>query len=134
MIPIVVAGQHRGVPLVEQIINYLREAEVFLAQGQIIGEICRRIGVSGQSYYRWRREYGGLKVDQALLYSELFGIAVNQHRKAGEQAGEWQRVNLIDADAPVIVRPPFRPSLWRRRCAYFHKLCTGPLEANPNVR
>jgi len=50
---------------VEQIINHLREAEVFLSQGQTVGEICRRIGVSEQSYYRWRREYGGLKLDQA---------------------------------------------------------------------
>lgn len=50
---------------VEQIINHLREAEVLLAQGKTVGEICRRIGVSEQSYYRWRREYGGLKVDQA---------------------------------------------------------------------
>lgn len=49
---------------VEQIINHLREAEVLLAQGQRVGEICRGIGVSEQSYYRWRREYGGLKVDQ----------------------------------------------------------------------
>ena len=50
---------------VEQIINHLREAEVLLSQGQTVGEICRRIGVSEQSYYRWRREYGGLKLDQA---------------------------------------------------------------------
>ena len=56
---------------VEQIINHLREAEVFLAQGQTVGEICRRIGVSEQSYYRWRREYGGLKVDQARRIKEL---------------------------------------------------------------
>jgi putative transposase len=56
---------------VEQIINHLREAEVLLAQGKTVGEICRRIGVSEQSYYRWRREYGGLKVDQANRLKEL---------------------------------------------------------------
>lgn len=56
---------------VEQIINYLREAEVLLSQGKTVGEICRRIGVSEQSYYRWRREYGGLKVDQARRLKEL---------------------------------------------------------------
>ena len=56
---------------VEQIINHLREAEVLLAQAQTVGEICRRIGVSEQSYYRWRREYGGLKVDQARRLKEL---------------------------------------------------------------
>ena len=56
---------------VEQIINHLLEAEVLLAQGKTVGEICRRIGVSEQSYYRWRREYGGLKVDQARRLKEL---------------------------------------------------------------
>ena len=56
---------------VEQIINHLREAEVLLAQGQTVGEICRRIGVSEQSYYRWRREYGGLKIDQIRRLKEL---------------------------------------------------------------
>ncbi len=56
---------------VEQIINHLREAEVLLSQGQTVGEICRRIGVLEQSYYRWRREYGGLKVDQARRLKEL---------------------------------------------------------------
>ena len=56
---------------VEQIINHLREAEVLLAQGQTVGEIYRRIGVSEQSYYRWRPEYGGLKVDQARRLKEL---------------------------------------------------------------
>ncbi len=56
---------------VEQIINQLREAEVLLAQGQTVSEICRGIGVSEQSYYRWRREYGGLKVDQARRLKDL---------------------------------------------------------------
>lgn len=46
---------------VEQIINHLREADVWLAQGRMVGEVCRHIGVSEQSYYRWRREYGGTK-------------------------------------------------------------------------
>ena len=55
----------------EQIINHLREAEVLLAQGKTVGEICRQIGVSEQSYYRWRREYGGLKVDQARRLKDL---------------------------------------------------------------
>jgi len=50
---------------VEQIINHLREADVWLAQGRTVGEVCRHIGISEQSYYRWRREYGGLKTDQA---------------------------------------------------------------------
>jgi|TARA_B100000315_G_scaffold219545_1_gene221548 transposase-like protein len=56
---------------IEQIINHLREADVFLAQGETVGVVCRRIGVSEQSYYRWRREYGGLKVDQARRLKDL---------------------------------------------------------------
>ena len=57
--------------LTEQIIGHLREAEVRLAQGQTVGEICRQIGISEQSYYRWRREYGGLKLDQARRLKDL---------------------------------------------------------------
>jgi transposase-like protein len=56
---------------VEQIINHLREAEVRLARGETAGEVCRSIGISEQSYYRWRREYGGLKVDQARRLKDL---------------------------------------------------------------
>ena len=55
----------------EQIIGMLREAEVALAQGEKTGTICRRLGISEQSYYRWRREYGGMKVDQAQRLKEL---------------------------------------------------------------
>jgi putative transposase len=55
----------------EQIIGYLREAEVRLSQGETVGTICRALGISEQSYYRWRREYGGLRVDQAKRLKEL---------------------------------------------------------------
>ena len=49
----------------EQIITKLREAEVLLAQGLTAGEVCKKLGVTEQTYYRWRKEYGGLKTDQA---------------------------------------------------------------------
>ena len=49
----------------------LREAEVALSQGQTVGQVCRVLGVSEQSYYRWRREYGGLKIDQAKRLKDL---------------------------------------------------------------
>jgi len=49
----------------EQIVVMLREAEVQLAKGLDIAQVCRNLGISEQSYYRWRREYGGLKLDQA---------------------------------------------------------------------
>ncbi len=49
----------------EQIIPKLREAEVLLAQGVTIGRICKKLGIAEQTYYRWRKEYGSLRVDQA---------------------------------------------------------------------
>ena len=55
----------------EQIIGLLREAEVAISQGETTGVVCRRLGISEQSYYRWRKEYGGLKVDQAKRLKEL---------------------------------------------------------------
>jgi len=55
----------------EQIIGMLREAEVRLSHGEKFGEICRGFGVSEQSYYRWRREYGGMEVSQAHRLKEL---------------------------------------------------------------
>lgn len=55
----------------EQIISMLREAEVDLSQGKTVGQVCRALGVSEQSYYRWCRDYGGLRVDQAKRLKEL---------------------------------------------------------------
>ncbi len=55
----------------EQIIGFLRAAEVSLAQGQTIGQVCKSLGVSEQSYYRWRKEYGGLGIDQARRFKDL---------------------------------------------------------------
>ena len=55
----------------EQIIGMLREAEVRLSQGEKVGEISRSLGISEQSYYRWRKEYGGLKVSQARRLKDL---------------------------------------------------------------
>lgn len=55
----------------EQIIGMLREAEARLSQGDKVGAICRSLGISEQSYYRWRREYGGLKVSQARRLKDL---------------------------------------------------------------
>ena len=49
----------------EQIINKLREAEILLSQGATIAVVSKKIGVSDHTYYRWRREYGGMRVDQA---------------------------------------------------------------------
>ncbi len=55
----------------EQIINKLREAEILLSQGNTIGVISKKIGVTEHTYYRWRKEYGGMRVDQARRLKEL---------------------------------------------------------------
>ena len=55
----------------EQIIGKLREAEVALAQGQMVMQVCRTLGIAEQTFYRWRREYGGLKVEQAKRLKAL---------------------------------------------------------------
>jgi putative transposase len=55
----------------EEIIHKLREAEVLVAQGRTVADLCRQLGVSEQTYFRWRKEYGGLKVDQAKRLKDL---------------------------------------------------------------
>ena len=62
-------GRKRYKP--EQIIGMLREAEVELSRGQKVGQVCRTLGIAEQTYYRWRREYGGLKVSQAKRMNAL---------------------------------------------------------------
>ena len=55
----------------EQIITALREAEVGLANGETVAMVSRELGISEQTYYRWRQEFGGMKVDQARRFKEL---------------------------------------------------------------
>ena len=55
----------------EQIVNKLREVDVLLSQGRSVVQACKQIAVTEQTYYRWRREYGGMKVDQARRLKEL---------------------------------------------------------------
>jgi putative transposase len=56
---------------VEQIIRMLREAEVHLSQGKSVKLVSREFGITEQTYYRWRKEYGGMKVSQARRLKEL---------------------------------------------------------------
>ncbi len=55
----------------EEIIHKLRGADVLLDQGKTVNRVCKQIGVSDQTYYRWRKSYGGMKVDQARRLKEL---------------------------------------------------------------
>ena len=56
---------------VETIINKLREAEVLISQGMTVEEASRKIGVTQQTYYRWRKKYGGLRLDQARRFKDI---------------------------------------------------------------
>ncbi len=58
-------------PSAEQVVLMLRQIDVLTAQGKSIAVACKEVDVSEQSYYRWRKEYGGLKVDQAKKMKDL---------------------------------------------------------------
>ena len=70
----------------EQIIGKLRAAEVELAQGATVGQVCKKIGVTKQTYYRGRSEYGGLRVDQAKRLKQLEKENMRLKKLVAEQA------------------------------------------------
>jgi transposase-like protein len=55
----------------EEIIGLLRRAEIELSKGKTVSQACKSLGVTEQTYYRWRKEYGGLRTDQAKRLKEL---------------------------------------------------------------
>ena len=76
----------------EQIIGKLREAEVLLSQGSTVGEVSRKLRVTEQTYYRWRREYGGMRLDQARRLKEL---EKEKHGSAPRRNAVWGMINYI---------------------------------------
>jgi putative transposase len=89
------AKKQRHTP--EQIISKLREAEVKLAKGTAIAQVCKDLGVTETTYYRWRKEYGGLKVDQAKRLKELEKENTRLKRLLGE--AELDKAILKEAAA-----------------------------------
>ena len=79
----------------EEIIAFLREAEVRIARGETAGKICRDAGISEQTYYKWRREYGGLKIDQAKRLKELERENARLKRIVADQLLENQALKEI---------------------------------------
>jgi len=71
---------------VEQIITKLREVEVLFSQGRTIGEAVRQIGVSEQTYYRWRRQYGGMNSSEARRMKEIEKENARLKKLVAEQA------------------------------------------------
>jgi transposase-like protein len=59
----------------EQVIGKLREAEVLLRQGSTVGEVSRKLGITEQTYYRWRREYGGMRVERLVCVKKNVSIS-----------------------------------------------------------
>ena len=55
----------------EQIVSKLREADVLIGKGQTVADVCRQLQITDVTYYRWRKEYGGLSIDQAKRLKEL---------------------------------------------------------------
>ena len=72
--------------LAEQIVARLRQAEVELSKGQKTPQVCKKVGISEQTFYRWRREYGGLSIDQAKRLRELEKENTRLKKVVAEQA------------------------------------------------
>ncbi len=72
----------------EQIITKLQEAEVELARGQTVPRVCKKLAISGQTYYRWRKEYGGMRVEQAERLKDLERENARLKRLVADQALE----------------------------------------------
>ena len=98
----------------EQIIGKLREAEVGLAQGKTVPEVVRKLGVTEQTYYRWKREYGGLRTDQAKRWQAvehvrgMLGRDVVTERRAcwvlGQARNTQRRKASVADDEPRLVK------------------------------
>ena len=105
----------------EEIIGKLREAEIVLAQSGTTDDACRRISVNEQTYYRWRKDYGGLKTDQARRMKDL--------------EKKILRLGRASFSVPLKVKSPCRvhePSLFR---LYRHRSRTGVhRKTGPRVR
>jgi transposase InsO family protein len=88
----------------EEIIGKLREAEIVLAQGGTVADASRRIGVTEQSYYRWRKEYGGLKMDRARRMNGEIFYTLAEARILIEA---WRRhYNTVRPHSSLGYRPP----------------------------
>jgi len=79
----------------EQIIRKLREAEAKLASGATVPEVCKQLGISERTYYRWKNEYGGMAVDQLKRLKELEKENARLKKIVAEQALDNQMLKEI---------------------------------------
>jgi len=89
--------------ILEDIIFTPREADVALAQGARVADVCRQWGITEQTYYRWRKEYGGLKTSRAKLVA---GLSLDKQIPSEALKGNFQALN---AAANVSIMSELRP-------------------------
>ena len=130
----------------EEIIGKLREAEIVLAQGGTVPDACRRIGVTEQTYYRWRKEYGGLKVDQAQRLKELERENARLRRAVSDlmldklilqeaaRGAEDRRSQTIEPRAPATLHRPHPGDPARIRAAGVPGARAAPIDGNARSR
>jgi putative transposase len=88
----------------EKIFRVLREADVSLSQGMTVGQICRQLGISGQTYYCWRKQYGGMKISHAKRMKELEGENSRLKKAVAELA--LDKLILREALGDNYLAPP----------------------------
>ena len=91
----------------EQIVAVLRQIEVQMANGKTAPQACKEAGIHTQTYYRWRKEYGGLKLDQAKRLKELEKENTRLKRLVAELSLEKQATGRVET-----ARPPFNPCVF----------------------
>ncbi len=84
----------------EEIVNKPREADVELARGQMVPQAWRKIGITDQTYYRWRREYGGMKVDRARRLKGLEKENARLKRVVADQALDLSILKEVASGRP----------------------------------
>jgi len=82
----------------EKIIGMLREAEIALAQGMTVGQVCRELAISEQTYYRWRKQYGGLKISQAKRMKDI----VRENTRLKKAVADLTLDKVISRQAPQV--------------------------------
>ena len=93
----------------EQIVDKLREAEVEIAKGMTIGQVCKKLGISEQTYYKWRREYGGMRTDQAKRLKELeierdlLNALAKNNLDLNDEVGKYSSSPLVVANMGIKV-------------------------------
>ena len=113
----------------EQIIHKLREADVLLAQRRTVAETCKQLGMSEQTYFRWRKSHGGLRIDQAKRMRELeaenarplLWCARSMRTQNDGSAGRWalhdRWCDTYLSRARMRRRSGSRSLRWLRNCA-----------------